>query len=432
MFNNALYFQADDGTAGFELHRLDSSGTVTRVADIQPGGGDSSPFGFTEFDGALYFSASTSAFGTELYRLDSDGNVELVADINPGANSSGPGFFNVFNGSLYFRALTSDDGRELYRLDSGEDAEPVQVVDLNNGSGNSNPFGFTIFPADTGPAPNLALSVADAGVAEGDDGDVSTFEFTVTRSDNTAGTTTVDWEVTGSGSNPASGADFVGGQLPAGTVGFADGETSQTVTIQVAGDNSVEPDEGFTLTLSNPSGGATISTGDVSATIEDDDGVVVMPPIEEATDAFRFFNTVAQGHFFTTDPAERDFVLNTLPQFTPEGVGFEALPADTEAEGATDVFRFFNTVAQGHFFTTDPAERDFVLSTLPQFSFEGNRFDAFDDQVEGSVPVFRFFNTVAQGHFFTTDPAERDFVQNNLPQYAFEGIGFYAFPDAIG
>ena len=63
------------------------------------------------------------------------------------------------------------------------------------------------------------------------------FTFTVTRSGDTSGTTTVNYAVTGSGANAANAADF-GGTFPSGIVTFADGETSQTITINVPGDTA--------------------------------------------------------------------------------------------------------------------------------------------------------------------------------------------------
>lgn len=80
------------------------------------------------------------------------------------------------------------------------------------------------------------------------------FTFNVTRSGNTSGAATVDYAVTGSGAHPADAADF-GGTLPSGTVSFAPGEASKVVTILVTGDSVLEEDEGFTITLSNPSAG---------------------------------------------------------------------------------------------------------------------------------------------------------------------------------
>jgi serralysin len=58
--------------------------------------------------------------------------------------------------------------------------------------------------------------------------------------------------------------------LPSGTVSFAAGETSKTITINVAGDLADEANEGFTVTLTNPVG-ATLGTSTASGSIRDDD-----------------------------------------------------------------------------------------------------------------------------------------------------------------
>jgi hypothetical protein len=72
--------------------------------------------------------------------------------------------------------------------------------------------------------------------------------------------------------------------------------------------------------------------------------------------------------------AERDFVRNNLSQYVDEGIGFYAYGAD--ANLGVDVFRFFNTVAGGHFFTISEVERNSVLNSLPQYLFEGVGFEA--------------------------------------------------------
>ena len=54
--------------------------------------------------------------------------------------------------------------------------------------------------------------------------------------------------------------DFQGGVLPSGIVSFAAGQTSQVITVNVAGNTVVEPNEAFTVTLGNPSVGAIIGT----------------------------------------------------------------------------------------------------------------------------------------------------------------------------
>eukprot|EP01031_Cornospumella_fuschlensis_P010839 gene10839-13265_t len=51
--------------------------------------------------------------------------------------------------------------------------------------------------------------------------------------------------------NPATGADFNAGILPSGTITFASGDVSRTVTVNILGDTLHEPAEGFTVTLSS-------------------------------------------------------------------------------------------------------------------------------------------------------------------------------------
>ncbi|WP_144360579.1 Calx-beta domain-containing protein, partial [Nodularia spumigena] len=115
----------------------------------------------------------------------------------------------------------------------------------------------------------LAIAPSNAVQTEGNSGSKA-FTFSVTRSGNTTGINTVKWAVTGTGANPANAADF-GGTLPTGTVTFAANETSKIITVNVSGDTSIEADETFTVTLSNPSNAATITTATATGTIENDD-----------------------------------------------------------------------------------------------------------------------------------------------------------------
>ena len=117
----------------------------------------------------------------------------------------------------------------------------------------------------------LDIAALDATKAEGNSG-ATAFTFTVTRSGNTSGTSSATWAITGSGSNPAGTDDF-GGSLPSGLVSFAAGETSKTITVNVTGDTAVEPNETFTLALSNPTT-ATLGTATATGTIANDDAAL--------------------------------------------------------------------------------------------------------------------------------------------------------------
>jgi Ca2+-binding RTX toxin-like protein len=99
------------------------------------------------------------------------------------------------------------------------------------------------------------------------------YSFVVQRQGNTAGSSTVDYAVTGSGAAPADAADFGAFAMPSGTLTFAPGETSKTVVINVTGDTEQEADEGFQFTLSNATGAA-ISGASLPAVIQSDDSTL--------------------------------------------------------------------------------------------------------------------------------------------------------------
>ena len=114
---------------------------------------------------------------------------------------------------------------------------------------------------------SLSIAATSADKAEGDGG-ATAHTFTVTRSGDLSGAASAHWAVAG----PAvDGADFTGGVLPTGTVSFAAGESSKIITINVAGDTTVESNEGFSVTLSNPGAGTGLGTASANGVIRNDD-----------------------------------------------------------------------------------------------------------------------------------------------------------------
>src|SRR5947207_2930773 len=114
VMGNALYFSADGGTTGipgplpvenFELWRYNgtSASMVTNIhADI--GTNHSSyPNGLTVFNNALYFSANDGINGYELWKCEGTHAV-LLTNINPGLGSSSPKYFTAYKNALYFQA----------------------------------------------------------------------------------------------------------------------------------------------------------------------------------------------------------------------------------------------------------------------------------------------------------------------------------------
>jgi hypothetical protein len=146
-------------------------------------------------------------------------------------------------------------------------ASQVQIrIYETNGSGvdqaiaidNITVFGNTGTPGVFEFSPTSVVVDEAAGVAN----------LTITRPATGVGSASVTWTtVDGSAT---SGSDYVGGS---GVVSFGVGEYSKTIPIPITNDIVSEGPETFTVTLSNPTNGATIApaTGVATVTIADND-----------------------------------------------------------------------------------------------------------------------------------------------------------------
>jgi hypothetical protein len=139
--------------------------------------------------------------------------------------------------------------------------------------------GFKVFNPPTGDVnAQLAISPPNISLEEGSGTDTD-YIYTVTKTGTNDVNVTVDWAVTGSGSNPANASDFVGGVFPSGTLTFTPSTATQIITVSVNGDLTIENDEEFTVTLSNPQpSGATITTATATGTILNDEVELTTTP----------------------------------------------------------------------------------------------------------------------------------------------------------
>jgi hypothetical protein len=123
---------------------------------------------------------------------------------------------------------------------------------------------LTIIDNETQPT----LSIDNPSVTEPDAGSVN-MNFTVTLSSASTQSVTVDLQTSDGTATSVSGPgqDYV---TTSGSLFFSPGETSKLIQVPVLGDTTPEPDETFSVTLSNPSN-ATISSGTGTGTIIDND-----------------------------------------------------------------------------------------------------------------------------------------------------------------
>lgn len=172
------------------------------------------------------------------------------------------------------------------------EGDELFFVNLSNATGgaifNDQQGTGTITNDDT--APTAQLSINDFTQAEGNAG-TTNFTFTVTRGGDTSGAASATWTVV---NGSAAAADFSGALT--GTVSFAAGETTQTISVQVVGDTVAEPNETFTVVLSDPGANTTITDSSGAGTITNDD----VPPLANV-----FFNEFHYDNTGTADVGER-------------------------------------------------------------------------------------------------------------------------------
>ena len=190
---------------------------------------------------------------------------------------------------------------------------------------------LTITDNDGAPRARLQFSAATYSVAE--NGGSAT--ITVTRTGGSAGAVGVTFAT--SNGTATAGSDYT---AVSQTVSFANGDTtSKTVSVSILNNGVVEPSETVNLTLSNPTGGATVGTpGSAVLTIVDDDSG--SPALSVSP------TTIARGSSVTASwsgiaaPTTTDWMALYAPG-TPHtsylGVGLRQLHEDAGRRGGVRV-----------------------------------------------------------------------------------------------
>jgi Calx-beta domain len=252
-----------------------------------------------------------------------------------------------------------------------------------------NRSNYTVAGAAPPNPATLAIS-GSAAVTEG-----ASLVFTVTRSGNTTGTTTVNY-ATADGTAVAA-TDYT---ASTGTLAFTAGETAKTISVATTDDATVESAEMLTVSLSGASAGALISTTTATGTINDNDSglSIAAPPAvtEGSVLSFIVTRTGATGtsvsvNFATADGtanADSDYAVasgiltfgagetsKTISVNTIDDAAFEATETVTvNLSGATGGAMISGTTATGSINDNDAA---------PSFAVS-----ASGSNVEGSALTF--------------------------------------------
>ena len=232
-----------------------------------------------------------------------EGGFVVAYRTSDGTATTADGDYTDNDSSLAFTGTSGETKTVTVQVNHDGKVEADETFTLSLGSAVGATIDDTASSAegiivndDAPAAPELSIAATDAVKLEGNDGSApaTEFSFTVTReaagnqiilqgftdpaqlgnedfifAGDATGESTVTWTVGGIGPNPADDQDV----LPpfSDTLTFLPGETEKTVTIQVNGDLDFEPDEGFTVTLSEPTGARLGGQAAAIGTIRDDD-----------------------------------------------------------------------------------------------------------------------------------------------------------------
>ena len=209
---------------------------------------------------------------------------------------------------------------------------------------NDEAFAGSITP----PAGAPNVSIGDATVTEGSSSSPRTVTLTLSLSSAATAPVSVSW--TTAAATAMAGSDYI---HAGGTVTFAPGQTSATITVTVVGDNIAEALEGFNILLSDPQGlGIADGTGNVG--IVDDDVAAPAPPpptttrtlsVQDATVTEDRKNTSATITVTLSAASSSAVTVTVKTRVTGAGAGNAAAGGDFQQKTATVTFAPGQTVA---------------------------------------------------------------------------------------
>ena len=265
---NGFGYRVDDyGNTNAQAGSLSVSGTSVSGSGIIERNTDVDVFTFTTGAGTITFDVDAVYRGANLDILlelyDVNGN--LVVSANPSTQLGASFSVNVSAGVYYLH------------IDGVGKGDPLAGGYTDYGSLGGYRISGTIVAGGESLPTYYSVAGQGADKAEGDSG-TTAYTFVVSRSGDASQAGSVNYAVQGTGFSAASAGDFSGG-FASGTVSFAAGESSKTITISVAGDLNIEADEDFAVSLSNATNGGQIGTGQALGRIRNDDqpGISVSP-----------------------------------------------------------------------------------------------------------------------------------------------------------
>ncbi|MCP4711494.1 MAG: hypothetical protein GY869_22985, partial [Planctomycetes bacterium] len=265
--NETFYVNLSNATGEATIADNQGLGTITNddaatlvINDVSLAEGDA---GLTAFNFSVTLDFAVDA-GISVDYATAD-NTATIADND----------YNAITATLNFAGNAGETQTFTVNVNGDANIESNEIFDVNLINLQPNGRNVTIGDAlGQGTINNddwPSFTIDNVTLAEGNSGTVN-FIFTVTRDDNTY-TNTVDYQT--ADNTAATGVDYTA--LGPETLNFpAGGTLTQTVTVQVSGDNIVELNETFYVDLSNATGGAAIADNQGLGTITNDDAAALV------------------------------------------------------------------------------------------------------------------------------------------------------------
>lgn len=132
------------------------------------------------------------------------------------------------------------------------------------------------------------------------------------------------------------------------------------------------------------------------------------PPTATARTFYRFYNSRAVDHFYSTD------------RRAPSGYRLEGgigKVFDRQVSGTIPLYKAYNSRAKNHFYSTNRRE----ISNAAGYQYQGIAGYVYSSRGSGRIPLYRYYNSSAVNHFYTTNRSEG----NNAAGYRYEGVACY-------
>ena len=216
------------------------------------------------------------------------------------------------------------------------------------------------------------------------------------------------------GLSTGNGLDFHG---QTATVAYNSGTAVISAGNQVIG----------TLAVTSPSGTSVQAVSDGAGGTLIDLAATPITPSSIGMAIYRFFDTLSEGHLFSTSLSEIAQFLRSNPNLIGEGVAFSSINPAADPN-SVPVYRFVENSTGSDFYTDNQREVNTILQTRPDMIYQGVGFSADATSHPGDAAVLRFYETRTGGHFYTDSAVEANQVLATRPDMTLEGAAFFVKP----